>query len=204
MRSCASSCSSFCEEVAFHLRDKGLRGRTITVKARFSDFQGRSPGRRASTSRPTSGLASTPRPGAPRPGGARAAAAARRPGREARGRAAAGPGGALPRADADASSRKDFVETADKIARVTPSLDKLRRRFGRGAVLPASLLGTATPRGGTARRGGDRGTRGRPCPRSFPAGRVDGWADRPGRPGQSVRRPRSRRGRAPRRPSPCG
>ena len=50
-------------------------------------------------------------------------------------------------ADADASTRKDFVEAADKLARVTPSLDKLRRRFGRGAVLPASLLGTATPEG---------------------------------------------------------
>ena len=56
-------------------------------------------------------------------------------------------------ADADASSRKDFVETADKLARVTPSLDKLRRRFGRGAVLPASLLGTA-PRGAGRNGGG--------------------------------------------------
>ncbi|MCA8981805.1 MAG: DNA polymerase IV, partial [Planctomycetes bacterium] len=29
----------FCEEVAFGLRDKGLRGRTITLKARYSDFK---------------------------------------------------------------------------------------------------------------------------------------------------------------------
>ena len=30
---------SFSEEVAFHLRDKGLRGKTVTLKARFSDFK---------------------------------------------------------------------------------------------------------------------------------------------------------------------
>jgi len=29
---------SFCEEVAFGLRDKGLRGRTVTLKARYGDF----------------------------------------------------------------------------------------------------------------------------------------------------------------------
>ncbi|MBL8857191.1 MAG: DNA polymerase IV [Planctomycetes bacterium] len=29
---------SFCEDVAFGLRDKGLRGRTVTLKARYGDF----------------------------------------------------------------------------------------------------------------------------------------------------------------------
>jgi len=29
----------FCEEVAYDLRDRGLRGRTISIKARFSDFK---------------------------------------------------------------------------------------------------------------------------------------------------------------------
>ena len=28
----------FCEEVAFSLRDKGLRGRTVTLKVRYADF----------------------------------------------------------------------------------------------------------------------------------------------------------------------
>lgn len=138
---------TFCEEVAFHLRDKGLRGRTITVKARFSDF-------RTVTRTKSLDFATNI--------GARIYATAR----ELLGRVEPGPlrllGVQVAKledvrqpvqevlflgADADASSRKDFVETADKIARVTPSLDKLRRRFGRGAVLPASLLGTATPEG---------------------------------------------------------
>ncbi|MEE2939238.1 MAG: DNA polymerase IV [Planctomycetota bacterium] len=138
---------TFCEEVAFYLRDKGLRGRTITVKARFSDF-------RTVTRTKSLDFATNI--------GARIYATAR----ELLGRVEPRPlrllGVQVARledvrqpvqevlflgADADASSRKDFVETADKLARVTPSLDKLRRRFGRGAVLPASLLGTATPQG---------------------------------------------------------
>lgn len=138
---------TFCEEVAFYLRDKGLRGRTITVKARFSDF-------RTVTRTKSLDFATNI--------GARIYATAR----ELLGRVEPGPlrllGVQVAKledvrqpvqevlflgADTDASSRKDFVETADKIARVTPSLDKLRRRFGRGAVLPASLLGTATPEG---------------------------------------------------------
>ena len=138
---------TFCEEVAFYLRDKGLRGRTITVKARFSDF-------RTVTRTKSLDFATNI--------GARIYATAR----ELLGRVEPGPlrllGVQVAKledvrqpvqevlflgADTDASSRKNFVETADKIARVTPSLDKLRRRFGRGAVLPASLLGTATPEG---------------------------------------------------------
>ena len=138
---------TFCEEVAFYLRDKGLRGRTITVKARFSDF-------RTVTRTKSLDFATNI--------GARIYATTR----ELLGRVEPGPlrllGVQVAKledvrqpvqevlflgADTDASSRKNFVETADKIARVTPSLDKLRRRFGRGAVLPASLLGTATPEG---------------------------------------------------------
>jgi DNA polymerase-4 len=30
---------AFCEEVSFGLRDRGLRGRTVTLKARFADFR---------------------------------------------------------------------------------------------------------------------------------------------------------------------
>ncbi|MEC8494736.1 MAG: DNA polymerase IV, partial [Planctomycetota bacterium] len=138
---------TFCEEVAFYLRDKGLRGRTITVKARFSDF-------RTVTRTKSLDFATNI--------GARIYATAR----ELLGRVETRPlrllGVQVAKledvrqpfqevlflgADADASSRKDFVETADKLARVTPSLDKLRRRFGRGTVLPASLLGSTAPEG---------------------------------------------------------
>ena len=66
---------------------------------------------------------------------------------------------------AEPSSRKDFIAASEKLAKVTPSLDKLRRKFGRGVVVPAAILDQGVPRGrdGTGLAGGagpDRGSHG--------------------------------------------
>ncbi len=138
---------TFCEEVAFYLRDKGLRGKTITLKARFSDFK--TVTRTKTLEFPTNI-------------GNRIYAVAR----ELLGRVDPRPlrllGIQIARLEdvrqpmqgtlfngsmADPSSRKDFLETSEKLAKVTPSLDKLRKKFGRGTVVPASLLGRKTPEG---------------------------------------------------------
>lgn len=138
---------TFSEEVAFYLRNKGLRGKTITLKARFSDFK--TVTRTKTLDFPTNI-------------GARIYATAR----ELLGRVEPRPlrllgvqvskledvrqpiqGALFGAAATESSSRKSFVETADKLAQVTPSLDKLRKRFGKGTVVPASLLGLDTPDG---------------------------------------------------------
>lgn len=138
---------SFAEEVAFHLRDKGLRGRTVTLKARFADFK--TVTRTKTLDFPTNI-------------GARLYAVAR----ELLDRVERRPlrllglqvsrledvrqplqGTLFNGAMAEPSTRQDYVEATDKLARVTPSLDRLRKRFGKGAVVPASLLGQRTPEG---------------------------------------------------------
>ena len=48
---------------------------------------------------------------------------------------------------AEPSSRQDYMASAEKLAKVTPSLDKLRRKFGRGVVFPAATLDKGIPRG---------------------------------------------------------
>lgn len=138
---------TFCEDVAFYLRDKGLRGKTITLKARFSDFK--TVTRTKTLEFPTNI-------------GNRIYAVAR----ELLGRVEPRPlrllgiqiakledvrqpiqGTLFNGSMADPSSRKHFLETSEKLARVTPSLDKLRKKFGRGTVVPASLLGRKAPEG---------------------------------------------------------
>jgi len=149
---------SFCEEVGFHLRDRGLRGRTVTLKARFSDF--RTVSRSRTLDFPTNL-------------GPRLYAVARelleaievRPLRllgvqvsrleDVRQPTqptlfslhADGAGGA---SDSNGGARgATFAATSpdrEKLARVTASLDSLRRRFGRDAVIPAALLGVTRAR----------------------------------------------------------
>ena len=64
---------------------------------------------------------------------------------------------------AEPSSRQDYMASAEKLAKVTPSLDKLRRKFGRGVVVPAATLDKGIPRGrdGTG-AGGDASAAGAP------------------------------------------
>lgn len=138
---------TFCEEVAFYLRDKGLRGKTVTLKARFGDF--RTVTRTKTLDFPTNL-------------GARIFATAR----ELLGKVEDRPlrllGVQVSRLEDvrqpvqaklfefggdDVQQRRDILETHERLAKVTPSLDKLRRKFGKGTVVPASLLGKKAPKG---------------------------------------------------------
>jgi DNA polymerase-4 len=131
----------FCEEVAFGLREKGLRGKTVTLKARYSDFK--------TVTRSQTLAASTN-------SGARIYSVAR----ELLGRV---PAGSLRLIGVQLSQLEDVREPvqADLFAgleesgslnrrnhdAVTEGLDKLRRKYGRGAVLRGSLVGRARARG---------------------------------------------------------
>ena len=135
---------SFCEEVAFVLRDKGLRGRTVTLKARFGNFK-------TVTRSKTLDMATNLGP--------RIFATARRlldkieprPLRllgvqvsrleDVRGPAQGQLFNGVP------SARDQWLESNEKLASATASLDKIRRKFGRDTIVPASLLGRERMRG---------------------------------------------------------
>jgi DNA polymerase-4 len=138
---------SFCEEVAYGLRDRGLRGRTVTLKARFSDF---------------TTITRTKTLPAPTNLGPRIYAAAR----ELLERVPAGPlrllgvqiSGLLDvRApvqeklfngeESHAPDRNSGFEARRRLERATEGLDRLRKKFGRPVVLPASLVGRGRLRG---------------------------------------------------------
>jgi DNA polymerase IV len=136
---------SFCEEVAFGLRDKGLRGRTVTLKARFADFTTIT--RTKTLDHPTNlgpriytvarELLQKVPPGALRLIGVQLSGLSdvRVPAQETLfGDAASSPSGAS-------------YEARLKLERATESLDRIRRKFGERAVVPASLLGRERPRG---------------------------------------------------------
>ncbi|MEM6672566.1 MAG: DNA polymerase IV [Planctomycetota bacterium] len=137
---------TFSEEVAFYLRDKGLRGKTVTLKARFSDFKTVT---RTKTLDCATNLGpriySTARELLERVDdrplrllGVQVSRLedVRQPVQES-----------LFNGTLDPSSRKEFLAQSEKIAKVTPSLDKLRRKFGRGTVVPASTLEKGLPEG---------------------------------------------------------
>ena len=138
---------TFCEEVAFYLRDKGLRGKTITLKVRFSDFK--TVTRTKTLEFPTNlgpRLYATARelldkvPVRPlRLIGIQVSRLedVRQPNQ----------GTLFNGSMAEPSSRKDYIQQNEKLAQVTPSLDKLRKKFGRGTVVPASLLKHKAPKG---------------------------------------------------------
>lgn len=138
----------FCEEVAFGLRDKGLRGRTVTLKARYSDFTTLT--RTKTLDNPTNlgpRIYSVARelldrlPIAPlRLVGVQISSLSdvRAPIQETL------------FADADAPQkmlRGAQVPGRAKLERATEGLDKLRRKYGARTVIPASLLGRTTARG---------------------------------------------------------
>ena len=138
----------FCEEVAFGLRDKGLRGRTITLKARFADLK-------TVTRTKTLGAATNLGP--------RIYAVARR----LLDRVRPGPLRLIGiqvsnledvRAPVQASlfdgvepapgeGRAEWLTTTEKLQKATEGMDKLRRKFGKNTVVRASLLGKKTPKG---------------------------------------------------------
>ncbi|MBM3987292.1 MAG: DNA polymerase IV [Planctomycetes bacterium] len=134
----------FCEELAFRLRDAGLRGRTVTIKARYPSFK-------TITRTQTLGFSTNV--------GVRFYAAAR----ELLDRIPQGPlrllglqvanledvrtpqqgtlfGGGNPEFEAPALVRQAAL-FPDRLERASPGLDRLRRKYGRGIVVPASLLG---------------------------------------------------------------
>lgn len=137
----------FCEEVAFGLRDKGLRGRTVTLKARYGDF-------RTLTRTKTLPL--------PTNLGARIYSVAR----ELLDRVPAGPlrligvqvsaleDVRIPVQESlfDAPERPEdtraaWLRTRGRLERATEGLDKLRKKYGRDTVRPASLIGKPRSRG---------------------------------------------------------
>lgn len=137
---------SFCEEVAFTLRDKGLRGRTVTLKARFPDFA--TVTRTRTLDLPTNlgprifqvarGLLEKVPPGPLRLLGVQVSRLedVRRPTQ-----------GSLFNGAPPGEGRRMWMESTEKLTRVTESLDKLRHKLGPGAVVPGSLVGREKRRG---------------------------------------------------------
>ncbi len=134
---------NFSEEVAFTLRDKGLRGRTVTLKARYSDFKTVT---RTRTLEFATNL------------GPRIFATAKelllkidaKPLRllgvhmsrleDVRAPAQGTLFGADEGGGEGQGSRQAWLDSSEKLKAATESMDRLRRRYGRRAVIPASLL----------------------------------------------------------------
>ena len=130
----------FCEEVAFGLREKGLRGKTVTLKARYADFKTVT---RSQTLASSTNL------------GPRIYSVAR----ELMSRV---PEGSFRLIGVQVSNLEDVREPVqadlfsglDDSGRggrdheaVTEGLDKLRRKYGRGAVTRGSLVGRGRSKG---------------------------------------------------------
>ena len=131
---------SFAEEVAFTLRDRGLRGRTVTLKARFSDFK-------TVTRTKTLDFPTNLGPRLFRVACELLDRVERRPLRllglsilkleDVR----TPTQGQLFNGTPAGGSRADWLEGAKKLSEATEGLDKIRRKYGRGVIVPAALLG---------------------------------------------------------------
>ncbi len=137
----------FCEAIAYGLRDKGLRGRTITLKARFADFKtvtrtktltsATNLGPRIySTARE---LLDRVRPGPLRLVGVQVSGLedVRKPVQPS----------LFEDLGADPEAPPSDPAYGEKLARATAGLDRLRKKYGRAAAVPASLLGRRALRG---------------------------------------------------------
>lgn len=125
----------FCEEVSYDLRNRGLRGRTVTLKARYSDFK--TVTRSKSIDLPINV-------------GKRIYSVAR----ELLARVPAGPLRLLGIQVSNLSDVRQPVQgglfgsqeapggevSDERMLRTTEAMDRLRSRFGNGTVVPASLL----------------------------------------------------------------
>ncbi|MCC7015303.1 MAG: DNA polymerase IV [Planctomycetes bacterium] len=140
----------FCEEIAFRLRNAGLRARTVSVKARYPSFK---------TLTRTQTMTFSTNVGVRFYGAAR----------ELLDRIPAGPlrllGVSVSNLDDVRTPQQGMLfgsvaETpepapdvtprpfsGDRLERVSPGLDRLRRKYGRGIVVPASLLGREATHG---------------------------------------------------------
>jgi DNA polymerase-4 len=138
----------FCEELAYRLRDGGLRARTVTLKARFSDFK---------TLTRTKSLPFSTNVGVRFYSVARELLE-RVPMQPLRLLGVTLSGlddvrtprqGTLFGADpgtlgaADVEVTREDEQARDRLERISTGLDRLRRKYGRGTVIPASLLGRA-------------------------------------------------------------
>jgi DNA polymerase-4 len=140
----------FCEEVAFDLRHRGLRGRTITLKARYWNFKTLT---RSKTLDVPTNL------------GTRIYGIAR----ELLERIGPGPLRLLGVSVASLDDVRKPIQTSlfdegdpflersapgdERRARTEAAMDKLRERFGKGTVIPASLLGRKPLRGADGTEG---------------------------------------------------
>ncbi len=138
----------FSEEVAFGLRGKGLRGRTVTLKVRYPDFK--TVTRTKSLSAATNlgpriysvarELLERVRPGPMRLVGIQVSNL-----EDVRVPTQTTLFGELDSAGDD--ERAEWQAATKKLERATAGIDKLRRKFGKGAVVSGSLLGRPVPRG---------------------------------------------------------
>jgi DNA polymerase-4 len=128
---------SFSEEVAFTLRDKGLRGRTVTLKARFSNFK-------TVTRTRTLDFATNLGPRIYATALELLERVERRPLRLLGVQVSKLEDVRQPVQgtlfNGQPSGRDAWLETNAKLEQATQGLDKIRRKYGRGAVVPASLL----------------------------------------------------------------
>lgn len=151
----------FCEEVAFGLRDKGLRGRTITIKVRYQDF---------TTITRTKSLS------APTNLGPRIYATARElfervPVGRVRllGVQVSGLGDVrvpvqetlFGDVEHDATAARTPGKRRASLESASEGLDRLRKKFGRRVVIPAALLGRDRTKGRDG-SDGEPGVAGRP------------------------------------------
>ena len=140
----------FCEELAIRLRDAGLRGRTVALKARYSDFK---------TVTRTQTLPFSTNVGVRFYSAARELLERIPPGplrllglqvshledvRAPQQGSLFGGASSEPSAIGESPARRAF---GDRLERVAPGLDRLRRKYGRNTVVPASLLGREQSRG---------------------------------------------------------
>jgi DNA polymerase-4 len=144
----------FCDDVAFGLRDKGLRGRTITLKARYASFRTVTRTRtldHATNLGPRIYATARELLGKIPPGPLRLLGVqvsnledVRLPVQEKlfgeSDAAERGPG-PIARGDPAASGGCGRTNARGRLERATEGIDRLRRKFGKRAIVPASLLG---------------------------------------------------------------